>query len=101
MWTDTLIRDMNHDLLANPFDNEFKSLVSEFGQLLRTIVATIDRYGLKRRHLNKHTEDVERFFRTIGGRQFHSELAQGYRERLTKNRQRLFTFLRYDSVPCS
>jgi hypothetical protein len=41
-----------------PFDDEFKSLVSEFGQLLRTIVATIDRHGLKRRYLNKHTADV-------------------------------------------
>jgi hypothetical protein len=26
--------------------------------LLRTIVATIDRYGLKKRHLNKHLESV-------------------------------------------
>jgi hypothetical protein len=49
-----LVRDMNHDLLSSPFDDEFKSLVAEFGQLLRTIVATIDRYGLKKRHLTKH-----------------------------------------------
>jgi predicted RecB family nuclease len=94
-----LIRDMNHDLLNNPFDNEFKSLVAEFGQLLRPIVATIDRYGLKKRHLNKHTDDVERFFRTLGGRPYHSDLAQAYQQRLTKNREKLFTFLRYDSVP--
>jgi predicted RecB family nuclease len=94
-----LIRDMNHDLLSNPFDSEFKSLVSEFGMLLRTIVATIDQYGLKKRHLHKHTENVERFFRTLGSRQFHSDLAQAYQLRLTKNREKLFTFLRYDSVP--
>ena len=91
---------MNHDLLTNPFfDDEFKSLVSEFGQLLRTIVAAIDQYGLKKRHLNKHTDDVERFFRKLGGRQFHSDLAQGYQERLTKNRHKLFTFLQHNSVP--
>jgi predicted RecB family nuclease len=94
-----LIRDMNHDLLNNPFDDEFKSLVSEFGQLLRTIVATIDRYGLKKRYLSKHMNDVERFFRTLGGRQYHSDLAQAYQQRLTKNRENLFTFLRHDSVP--
>ena len=94
-----LIRDMNHDLLNNPFDDEFKSFVCEFGQLLRTIVATIDRYGLKKRHLNKHTSDVERFFRTLGGRQYHSDLAQAYQQRLMKNREKLFTFLRHDSVP--
>lgn len=94
-----LIRDMNHDLLNNAFDDEFKSLVSEFGQLLRTIVATIDRYGLKKSHLNKHTEDVERFFRTLNSRQFHSDLAQAYQQRLARNREKLFTFLRHDSVP--
>jgi predicted RecB family nuclease len=66
-----LIRDMNHDLLNNPFDDEFKSLASEFGQLLRTIVATIDRYGLKKRHLHKHADEVERFFRTLGARQYY------------------------------
>jgi hypothetical protein len=51
---------MNHDLLNNPFDDAFKSLVREFGQLLRDIVATIDRYGLKKRHLNKHLNDRAR-----------------------------------------
>jgi predicted RecB family nuclease len=94
-----LIRDMNHDLLNNPFDDAFKSLVREFGQLLRDIVATIDRYGLKKRHLNKHVGEVDRFFHTLAGRQFHSDLAQSYQERLTKNRDRLFTLLRHDSVP--
>jgi predicted RecB family nuclease len=94
-----LIRDMNHDLLNNPFDDEFKSLVHEFGQLLRKIVATIDRYGLKKRHLNKHVDDVDRFFGALAGRELHSDLAQTYRQRLTKNRDKLFTFLRHDSVP--
>jgi hypothetical protein len=94
-----LIRDMNHDLLNNPFDEEFRSFVCEFGKLLRTIVATIDRYGLKKRHLHKHEDDVERFFRTLCGRQFQSDLARTYLQRLTKNREKLFTFLRHDSVP--
>jgi hypothetical protein len=94
-----LIRDMNHDLLNNPFDDEFKSLVAGFGQLLRTIVATINQYGLKKRHLNKHTDDVERFFRMLGGRQYHSDVAQAYQQRLAKNREKLFTFLQHDSVP--
>jgi Transposase IS66 family len=90
---------MNHDLLNNAFDAEFKSLVSEFGKLLRTIVGTIDKYGLKQRHLNKHAEEVERFFRMLDSRQLHSDLAQAYQQRLTKNREKLFTFLRHDSVP--
>src|SRR5262249_30280937 len=83
----------------NPFDDEFKSFVREFGELLRKIMATIDRYGLKKRHLNKHVDDVDRFFRTLAGRQFHSDLSQAYQERLSKCWDKLFTFLRHDSVP--
>jgi predicted RecB family nuclease len=94
-----LIRDMNHDVLNHPFDAEFKSLVREFGELLRKIVATIDRYGLKRRHLTKHVDDVDRFLRTLNGGHFHSDLAQVYQERLSKCWDKLFTFLRHDSVP--
>src|SRR5512135_893578 len=41
-----LLRDFNQDLLANPWDEELKTIASDFGRLLRTIVATIDRYGL-------------------------------------------------------
>ena len=49
-----LIRDINNDLKGNPYDEEFKTLAGEFGKLLRSIVDTIDRYGLKKRHLHKH-----------------------------------------------
>ena len=54
-----LIRDMNHDLLCSPYDQEFKSLVSRFEVLLRRIVDTIDRYGLNRYHLRKHEANVD------------------------------------------
>ena len=57
-----LIRDFNHDLLGSPFDEEFKSLAGEFAQLLREIMSTIDRYGLRKRHLMKHSVDVDTFF---------------------------------------
>ena len=61
-----LIRDMNHDLLCSPFDDEFKLLASEFGLLLRCIAATIDRYGLQRRHLHKATSRTSsRFYRQV------------------------------------
>src|SRR5262249_55012168 len=47
----------------------------------------------------KHVDDVNRFFRTLADWQFHSDLAQAYQQRLTKNRGKLFTFLKHDSVP--
>ena len=94
-----LIRDMNHDLLCSPYDQEFKSLVSQFGVLLRGIIDTIDRYGLKRYHLHKHEADVDRFYLKLNGQSFKSDLASEYWQRLVKYREKLFTFLRHDGVP--
>jgi hypothetical protein len=94
-----LIRDINGDMMANPYDEEFKSLAGELGELLRSIVGTIDRYGLKRRHLHKHKAEVTRFFRALEARVYHSELALGYQKRLLKYEGKLFTFLDHDGVP--
>src|SRR5262249_45147114 len=94
-----LIRDMNDDLMASPFDEEFKGRAGHFGKLLRGIVDTIDRFGLKSYHLHKHKADVARFFRDLTARVYCSELAESYKKRLLKNDGRLFTFLDHDGVP--
>jgi predicted RecB family nuclease len=94
-----LMRDFNHDLLNHPYDEEFKALTAEFGKLLRSIVSTIDRYGLKNRHLHKHKADVARFYRALATRAYRSELAESYQKRLIKNEGKLFVFLDHDGVP--
>jgi hypothetical protein len=94
-----LMRDMNQDLLNNPFDKELESITQPFGTLLRAIVTTVDEHGLKRRHLQRHKPEVEAFFRDLGGRHFVSEAAEALRTRLDRNRDRLFTFLDHDGVP--
>ena len=94
-----LIRDLNNDLKGNPYDEEFKTLATEFGKLLRSIVDTIDSYGLKKRHLHRHQAEVGRFFRAVETRVYRSELAEGYQKRLLKNEGKLFTFLDHDGVP--
>ena len=91
--------DINKDLLANPFDDDLKFLASSFGGLLRTIIVTVDRFGLKARHLRKHKSDVARFYTAIGQRQMASDVAQHYRERILKYRGKLFVFLEHDGVP--
>jgi hypothetical protein len=90
---------MNDDLMGSPYDEEFKTLAGEFGKLLRCIVDTIDRYGLKRRHLHKHKAEATGFFRELTARAYRSELAESYQKRLLKNEGRLFTFLDHDGVP--
>jgi predicted RecB family nuclease len=94
-----LIRDINNDLKSHPYDEELKALAGEFGKLLRSIVGTIDKYGLKRRHLHKHKPEVDSFFRTLEPRVYRSELAEGYQQRLLKNEGKLFTFPEHDGVP--
>ena len=42
-----LMRDVNEDLLKHPFDEELSFIARGFGSLLREIVETIDRWGLK------------------------------------------------------
>src|SRR5262249_15326981 len=53
-----LIRDMNQELLNNPYDQELRTVTRPFGALVRGIVATIDEHGLKCRHLRKHDHDI-------------------------------------------
>jgi predicted RecB family nuclease len=94
-----LIRDMNQDLLNNPFDAELQLITKPFGELLRSIVASIDEHGLKRRHLAQHAEQAAEFFRVLSAQSPRSAAAGALRDRLLKSRDKLFTFLRYDSVP--
>jgi predicted RecB family nuclease len=93
-----LIRDLNNDILANPFDGELKDLAGELGQLLRAAVTTIDRHGLNRRHLGKHKAHVERYFDRILARTCRSDVVQAYQQRFEKYRAKLFTFLDHDGV---
>ena len=94
-----LIRDINRDLLQNPFDEEFKEMVSGFTTLLRRIITTIDKYGLKRRNLNKHKIEVQKYLNQIGNEKYNSEIAEKYQKRFKKNEAKLFTFLNYDGIP--
>jgi len=94
-----LMRDMNDDLRRNPYDEQLRSVAQPFARLLKDIVLTIDRYGLRRYHLHKHLKAAERFCNTITRSHFDSEHALKYQKRVDKYGDRLFTFLHYDGVP--
>jgi predicted RecB family nuclease len=94
-----LIRDFNADLMGNPYDEEFKALAGAFGQLLRSIVDTIDKHGLKKERLQQHKAEVSRFFRDLEARSYRSEVANAYQARLTRYESKLFTFLDHAGVP--
>ena len=94
-----LLRDLNEELLNHPYDEELKQLVTSFAQLLRPMIDTVDSYGLKRRFLQKHCLCVERFYRQLSKTETGSEATSKCRQRIEKNRNKLFTFLNYDGVP--
>jgi len=94
-----LIRDLNDDVLKHPYDEELKRLALAFAQLLKPMVESIDRHGLKSRFLKKHMTPVNRFYRQMSESDFQSESAMKFRDRLEKNRDKLFTFLSLDGVP--
>ena len=94
-----LIRDLNDDMLKNPYDDELRQIVQRFGELLRLIVDTIDQRGLKKHFLNKHLPDVKRFYKWLLAQRWQSEVAAKCTHRFEKNRNKLFTFLSYDGVP--
>jgi len=94
-----LIRDMNDDLMKEPFNEEIKELVGEFAVLLKAIIATVDRFGLKTRFLRGHKVAVDRFFKRLVNRYYQTETALKCKTRLEKNRSGLFTFLEFDGVP--
>jgi predicted RecB family nuclease len=94
-----LMRDINQELLDNPFDEELQSITRPFGTLLRNIVTTVDQHGLRRRYLERHKHEVDAFFCQLGGRNFRSEAAECLRTRLEKHRNKLFTFIEHDGVP--
>jgi hypothetical protein len=94
-----LLRDLNDDLLRSPFDEAFKALAQKFSALLQKVVETVDRYGLKKRHLHKNRKNVDAFFDEACAVESPSEVARGYQARFEKYRGKLFAFLDHDGVP--
>jgi len=94
-----LMWDINRALLKHPFDEELNELGRTFGSLMRDIVGTIDRFGLKVRYLRKHREQASAWLRALRRSPWKSAIAEKFRKRIVKYDDRLFTFLDYDGVP--
>jgi hypothetical protein len=93
-----LMRDLNQELLGNPFDADLRALTDPFGVLLRDIVATIDKHGLRRHFLRRHEKEVTKFFDYVTAQSFRSEAAEALRARLLKYQEKLFVFIEHDGV---
>jgi hypothetical protein len=93
------MRDFNDGLLTDPLDQELKELGQKFGHLLQAIITTVDRFGLKARHLRKHKRAAGQFFAAIAPVASDSEVVRKLKKRITRYRGKLFTFLDYNGIP--
>jgi hypothetical protein len=94
-----LMRDINEDVLKHPFNDEVTFVAKRFGAVLREIVETIDKYGLKKFHLGKHKRSADQFLGEVAELHCSTEAGSALKKRIEKNRNKLFTFLGHDGVP--
>jgi hypothetical protein len=94
-----LLRDINDDLTKNPYDEEYKGFAQDFAGLLRGIVDTIDKQGLAKAYLSRHSKRAKEFVEKVVATTYSSEVMLHYQKRFTRYGDRMFTFLDYDAVP--
>ena len=95
-----LIRDLNKDLWSAPFDTELEMFVLDVRNLIVPIMEAVQKYGLKRRNLNKFRISVDKFYRrVIYNKRYKSELTLKYQNRFEKYRESLYIFLEQDAIP--
>ena len=94
-----LIRDMNDDLCKQPYNEEIRTMAQAFSDLVKPIIESVDRFGLKTLHLRKHRRAVDEFYDGLSDDRYQTDVAASYKKRFEKNRNKLFTFLDHDGVP--
>jgi hypothetical protein len=94
-----LIRDINDDLRASPFDSEFEEFTLGVRNLIVPILETVEEHGLKREYLSEFSSNVDQFYEKTISRSYRSELALKYQKRFLRYRESLFTFLEKDGIP--
>jgi len=95
-----LIRDINEDLWKEPFNEEFELFVVDVRNLIVPILEAIQRFGPKKRHLNKYKRRVDQFYKkNIDRPAYTFEVTAKYQKRFRRYRDCLFVFLEDDGVP--
>ena len=94
-----LIRDLNDDLWKEPFNEGFELFVLEVKNLIVPILQTIQKYGLKKRHLNKFKKNIDQFYKkNIDHQVYKFEVTLKYQKRFQRYRDSLFIFLEEDGI---
>ena len=95
-----LIRDLNDDLWASPFNSEFEAFVLAVRDLMVPMIEAVQGRVAKARQLTKFLPTIDAFYAShIAGISYQSEVTQKYQKRFERYRDSLFTFLSLDGIP--
>ena len=94
-----LIRDINDTLFKHQLNFELKQIAQNFSVLLKNIVDTTKKHGLKKRYLLTHQKDVNQFYDFLEQSSFKSDEAKKIYNRFIRFKNNLFLFLEHDGVP--
>ncbi len=86
-------------MLKEPYNEGLRQLARDFSCLVKPMVDTVDRRGLKKRFLRKHRTSVDRFYKHLANGLGTGEAVGKLADRLQKNRNKMFTFLDFDDIP--
>jgi predicted RecB family nuclease len=95
-----LIRDLNDDLWASPFNAEFEGFVLAVRDLLVPMIEAVQEGATKARRLAKFLPTVDAFYAShITSVAYKFDVTQTYQKRFERYRDSLFTFLSLDGIP--
>ena len=78
-----LIRDMNEDVMSNPYDTELKEILCRaFATIVRSIIETVDRYGLTKSRLQSTKARRSEFVEEVGKQRVSSEVPRSTKREL-------------------
>lgn len=92
------MRDINNDLLKNPFDDELIKICNIISGTLKGIINIAECYGYNKEHLSIGKKEVEIAINEIKSMNINSEVAEKYRTRFIRYQSCFFEFINHDNV---
>ncbi len=92
------MRDINNDLLKNPFDDDLTKICSVISNTLRNIIDVAEEHGYKKKLLSAKKKEVENTINTIKKINTKSEVAKKYKSRFIRYQYEFFEFINHNEV---
>lgn len=92
------MRDINNDLLKNPFDDDLTKICYVISKTLRNIIDIAEDYGYKKKYPSVKKKEVKNTINTIIKINAKSEVAKKYKSRFIRYQHEFFEFINHNDV---